>query len=301
MKWNSPLVGLGSVVLAGCASAAEDSASEVDWIVDATDELEPTIDAAEAAAGIDEVVAILPRLHGAPMFEVYDEVMTFGDEFCPPLDADPEGGSMWEADCTSGLGATYSGFVSQFRGDHGEYYEQNMRGEATVSVPDGRTWVVAGQANTAESLVGPEYRTHIDGVFHWTGEVSEGAILSDGWEVTLDWTASYGPEENLGTLLVDGGVLVPEGTLTAVAFGEAFFSRFAEFPCTLEPAGGVAIRDSAGAWHELVFDVQGSVEAGYTVAEGACDGCGTLWHDGLAGDQVCIDTAPLFATTGAPW
>lgn len=287
------------VLLPGCTSAGD--SAEVDWIVNDLPDVTPTLDAAEAEAGLAEVLGMLVHFHGAPMFDVYDEVMRFSDPYCPGGQSDPEGGSLWDATCESTNGASFSGFVSVFRGMHPPNYDQNMRGEATVVLPDGRTWIIAGQVNTSRNESRPEYSTHVDGVHHWSGEASEGAVLTDGWEVSLDWAAAFGESGELGSISVDGSVSVPEGSLTAVAFGTTYFSRGPELGCDAEPAGGLALRDNAGAWHELVFDIEGDMTTGFAFDPAECDGCGTLWHGGVAGETVCIDTAPLFTAEEPPW
>jgi hypothetical protein len=285
-----------------CAGESEpEDSGELSWIV-APEGGEPsTLDLEATSAPLALVFGQLPHLNGAPMFEVYDVAMSFADEHCPRVDSASEGGSLWDERCTSDAGASYSGFISLYRGMHGTNYEQQMRGEATVSLPDGRTFVIAGQANTAESSEGREFSSAVTGVFSWTGAVSEGAILVEGWETSLSWSAAYSGEGQLLRFSANGNVALPAGPLTAVAFDDVKFNADRALACTLEPTGELALRDEQGTWHSLVFDVTMESDGTLSVPDGLCDGCGTVWDNGEEAGTVCVDVSPLFAAPFPPW
>lgn len=291
---------LAGLLATGCVEAG-DSADELSWIVPEAAPAPSELDLDSAPSAVNLVISELPRLNGAPMFEVYDEVMSYADEQCPLISSDPEGGSLWDSRCTSSSGAYYSGFISQFRGMHGPNYEQNMRGEASVVLPDGRTFLIAGQANTSVNTEVREYSSNVVGVFSWSGEASETAILAEGWETSLSWTAAYSEQNEILRFSAAGNVALPEGTITAVAFDEAKFNNDHGIGCTDEPAGEMALRDEAGTWHSLVFDVTANEDGSLEVADGECDGCGTVWDNGVEVGALCVDLSALFLTGYPPW
>lgn len=298
MRCRGLCVGL-ALLLPACTSG--DDSAEPSWIADVDSGAESTFSLDDAPASLDAVLAQLPHLHGAPMFEVYDAIMSFADEHCPAVSSDPDGGSLWDTRCTASSGAEYSGFVSVYRGTQAGTYYQNMRGEATVTLPDGVVFVAAGDAHTAAAEDGSRYQTQVNGLFHWSGPVSEGAILADGWETSLAWEKFYTSQHTLARVEVDGNVALPEGDITAVAFEDVVFVTDAGSPCTLEPAGEIAMRDASGAWHSILFDVTAEADGSSSVVEGQCDGCGTVWEDGEALGQVCIDATLLDSGSFPPW
>lgn len=295
------------LTLAGCTVGAdpavdsEGGGAGVSWTVGEDTGVVSTLNVEEATVALDAVLRELPRLHAAPLFEVYDEVMTYADETCPLATTDPDGGSLWDSRCTAGSGAYFSGFIGTYHGSPHLFDEQSMRGEATVVLPDGRTFVVAGEAGTSKSEDGRQFQSEVDGVYSWNGEASEVALLSGGWHASLRWGEVFSPDGVVEHFEADGSVAPPEGALTAVDFAAVSFVLDELSVCTLEPSGTLALRDTAGVWHDLVFDVLPTGDGGLTVAEGACDGCGTVWDRGVDQGQICLDVPSLFSEMAAPW
>ncbi len=123
-----------------------------------------------------------------------------------------------------------------------------------------------------------------------------------------------------GTLRAQGGLysysgggyeaIGGAGSLGAGALPGALAFQFSDFlfvpeACGREPLGTVSVRDDAGYWHDLVFDVGTLVEGEEPVFDAAkCDGCGAYLVGGQRQGEACVAEADLLALVeweGLPW
>ena len=280
-----------------------DSAPEVD-LPAAYDEdgpviAPPMITAEAATTAMDEVLSSALTFNADVMFQAYAEVMTYADDDCPSVSYGA-GGSMWDVNCSSDAGATYSGFVSEFEGMQGETFTRRMRGEATIDLPDGSRMIVAGDVGTDER---PQvWSSMILGVMRYDGLASAGTWVERAVDVNLEYSLTESSNDgSLVSVTLEGSVAGLVGEVTAVSFADFRATAAADFPCPIEPTGTVGIRDASGVWASVTFDVVGSAAEGYTIADGACDGCAPLVYDGVELGEVCVDTSSLFAAELPPW
>ena len=71
------------------------------------------------------------------------------------------------------------------------------------------------------------------------------------------------------------------------------------YPCA-EPYGSMGVRDNAGSWYTIEFDVVYENDA-FSAPDGTCDGCGTVSHEGDVLGEVCIDPTPVIDWESTPW
>jgi hypothetical protein len=96
---------------------------------------------------------------------------------------------------------------------------------------------------------------------------------------------------------VNGGVSNLGGSVDTVSFDDLSLNGY--WTCNLEPSGSISIRDDAGYWYDVFFDVDNETGA---APEGLCDGCGDVWYRGVRVTQACADFSPWFAwKRGGAW
>lgn len=272
------------------------------YVVEDPDPTTLDLDTDQAAEAINTILATVLTYEGSVVFDVYDEIMTYGDDECPPVQVDEgTGASLWDADCTSNKGATFSGFVSQIRWQHGNEIEAALRAESTVTLPTGAELILGGAVNTLVNTNTNTWSNSISGVVSYDGPAATGTWLESNPDLLLTYSLTLSSANALQTADIDGSVGSLQGTVSAVDLNSLVLAQTADFPCPIEPSGWISLRDANGVWADVLFDVQADEEEGYTVDEADCDGCGTLWFDGEDLGQVCVDTAPLFETPMPPW
>ncbi len=91
------------------------------------------------------------------------------------------------------------------------------------------------------------------------------------------------------------------GSISGAVLGEARAFQFTDLfvvptGCAREPVGIVSVRDDAGYWHDVVFDVATVVEDEEPQFDAAlCDGCGTYVVGGNTQEQACVAESELSA------
>ncbi len=288
-----------------------DSAEPLDpteWTYVPDEEIQHQYDRALVESALAEVYALLPSLHAGPVLEAYADAMDSSDPACPDR-YETDGNVFWYAACESASGMYYSGYAFDY-----QYEDVDLNGDGTL-------WdasVVSGSATLSQDS---DY-LHISGNAYLANAVQEGVDV--GQSQVFGWMEVWGPRwTGLGWL---GSGLAPsigmysyhlpnesgesarylyaEGTLGGMDPGIpgieltlAIGNEEVGFPCSVEPAGSVAIRDTSGAWWEVVFDV--NIETWRST--GACDGCGTVFYQGEAVGEACADPTALLDWERAPW
>jgi hypothetical protein len=263
----------------------------------------PNLDADAVSAGTQAVLDRVLTFNANPLGISYDEMMALADATCPPIDGSSAGLRSWETNCTSEIGGEFAGFVNDYS-SVSPVTVRRFRAEATVTAPDGRRLTMAGDAEVQHQVqaTGETRRSAVSGVMYYDGPAADGTWLSQGVELSLDYDLNTTAEGAMVILSLDGAVSGLEGEMSAVSFSDVEFDFAEGSACALEPAGTVAVRDAEGVWADLVFDADYDDESGLTIDDpGLCDGCGTLWYDGVELGQSCVDLSGLHASVADSW
>lgn len=262
----------------------------------------PAITPASAEAALDVVFATVFAYNGDVLFRAYHEAMAYADAECPPI-ASGDGGSMWDTNCVSNTGAEFDGFISEFEGTQDENEARRMRGEASISLPDGTELVVAGEVSTDVVLSAehPAWRSEMSGVMRYDGPAAAGTWIAQESDVNLSYELLATAGDTLERFLINGSVAGLDGDITAVAFAQLQMDTVSGAQCALEPAGEIRLRDTDGVWASLTFDASFDEETGWSAPEGTCDGCAELMYDGESLGPVCVDFAVLLQSELPPW
>ena len=261
----------------------------------------PTITQEGATTALASVLASAFTYNADVMFQAYQQIMSFADETCPSVSAG-DGGSMWDTNCTATSGAVFTGFISRYDGVREDVSQRRMRGEAMIDLPDGSQMVVAGELATAVSSgVAPSWSSDITGVMRYDGALAAGTWVEAESDVNLGYTLVADVNGAVQSVEMDGNVAGLEGEVSAVVFNDFVLDLMHTWPCPQEPAGNLRLRDVDGVWATLTFDVTGTVEEGFSVPEGKCDGCGDLMFEEESLGEVCVDMSGMFATEVPPW
>lgn len=285
------------LLLAFACAGTDDDSAPLAYQVDDPAPLSPELEAEDAERAVASVFAAALSYDANDAHRALDAVMTGADEACPRVDSSPEGGSIWDDNCTASTGATFDGVLASYTVSE-PYYARAVTGEATVALADGTVFVIAGGAST-QIAEGREWVSDIEGVVRYSA-AEDGSWLAEGVDLNFSFAAAVGDAGTVETVQLDGTVgELGDDVVSAVSFDQLVVSDASDFPCADEPAGGLAVRDAAGVWTELVFDVV-SADDGYSLT-GECDGCGHLWYDGEDLGEVCVDPSPLLGVTPPEW
>ncbi|MFT5681712.1 MAG: hypothetical protein ACI8RZ_002618 [Myxococcota bacterium] len=296
-------------LLAGCTPTDDTATPTVDTDDDTepspylVDDVEPatfSLTADQVVVAINEVIATAVDYDGHVAIEAFDEVMAYADDACPMNTSTAEGDVFWDTICTAESGATYSGLMSLFESETEFERRGDLRAEVLITTPSDEQLVIAGDIHTSVNLVNRTWYSSVAGVVDYNGPASVGSWLEDASDITLEYTLSLSPEDELLQAVIDGSITTAAGAGTAVDMDDFVLSKAEGFPCPMEPSGRISIRDSQGVWADVVFDVELEGER-YTIGDGACDGCGTLWYDGENLGPVCVDVDPPFQAEMPPW
>jgi hypothetical protein len=262
------------------------TSSETSWTMPATET--PSFDAALLGQGLDLAVELVWTLDAAPVFEIYQRMMQFGDGYCPYVEdygATTYGGEAdsWYAQCDSSAGATYSGYAYHYLNDYyypGSLYEGLYLG-ATVIAPNGTLFSGQGGFEFGEGDYGNVHDTYIylDGFVEYDGDEADGTWLADGIRPALYAERSSSRSGDWNSLYADGQIAGLPGGVDTVELVEVHLDS--DDGCA-EPEGVISLRTSAGDWFEVTFDGP----------DGDCDGCGTARWLGLEMGPVCGDFGP---------
>lgn len=253
------------------------------YLVPSTTEA-PPYDVAWAQAGLEAAIAIAPGLEAATPIALYRSLRALGDDQCPasyPYD----GYEYWYAQCTSDLGATFTGYSWEYTYGGGNYLWEAIYMASSIVAPDGFTLASTGVFGHEITSVPGGLQTHdvqLSGTFTWDGAGAEGTWVGLGLVPTLTTTRTLDDDER--SLTIDGGVAGIEGDPSTVEYTGVHFDTRAG--CA-EPVGTLSLRTEAGEWFDITFD---AID---------CDGCGTAANRGVEVGTACADFTP-WATWQTP-
>jgi hypothetical protein len=278
------------------------------------DEFEPTLDAEQVEAALDQAFALLLQVDPNDIFDSFNKVVDAGDSSCPyyyDYYYELYGYDYWYGGCTANNGAVYDGSTYGYdtSWDYG-YYWYNRYGwwygdfSADFSAADepSGTFDMSGYVYFADyeyssgsryfstSLTGAARSTLEDGLGTWMEQdLSLALTLSGGWYT------SYG-----GYLDLSGGISGFEADVQSVSFQSVHLATAGwGSDCEAEPSGTISVRDDEGEWYEVMFD--GPAYTGAMVFPPDCDGCGEVWWRGESLGMVCPDIGALLDWDGTPW
>ena len=230
------------LLLLACAGAGTDS-GPLPYTIEDPASSTPDLTGSDAEAAIAAVFSAAYTYDANDAHAALDVVMAGADDSCPHVDSSPEGGSIWDDNCTASTGATFDGVVASYTVEE-PYYARSLTGEATVALADGTTFVLAGGAST-QIAEGREWVSAIEGVVRYSG-ADAASWMSEGVDVNFGFSALVGDEATVETATLDGTVAAfGDDVVTAVSFDSFVASSASDFPCASEPAGGLAVRDAA--------------------------------------------------------
>ncbi|MFT5681615.1 MAG: hypothetical protein ACI8RZ_002521 [Myxococcota bacterium] len=270
---------------------------------------EATLDLASLEDSIDTLFAELLDLNAAPAILSYEVAMDASDAGCPAF-YEQDGNTFWYATCASGSGGEYDGYAFytlyddyNLFGDGTPWDAIVLSGAADVMEPDGDRYHLGGTAYFGES-----HNADTDLYI----SVTTGSFFAEGPEVADTWVTTgsspsltlYGaqyPAYGINIMLMSGSTAVTSGDLSAVQLNDLIMYTPSPgiYPCA-EPSGSMGVRDAAGNWYTIEFDVVAEGDT-YTAPEGTCDGCATVFHEGDALGEVCIDPTPVIDWEITPW
>lgn len=257
--------------------------------------------AAAAVAGLRTFVTLRPD----DVLELYESLFV-PEPGCPEeildLSEGPLQGALWaSAGCTTSAGTQFAGsgrftrgYVDPGGGGMGEGATLSAEGgQFSIVAADGRSIQFSGymgyQRNaSAESTEGYMY---IDAQISADAESAATSPLLDG---------STRPRGEMFSYAANGiKIMGGQGALTGDGLDDAVAMSFSDvvminLGCTAEPGGTLSVRDSAGFWHDVVFDAyvrDAEGEGDFDLA--LCDGCGSYVAGGRIGDDVCLESGSL--------
>ena len=102
---------------------------------------------------------------------------------------------------------------------------------------------------------------------------------------------------NANAYSINGTTPINDEIIAALSFEALiFYSQQFGYPCEKEPLGVLSVRDQEGHWYELHFDVSEEWEL-----LGACDGCGSLFHNEEYLGSICLPELGWLMWEEAPW
>ncbi len=280
-----------------------------DYIYD-EDPVQPDLTLDEVGLAVSEAVSAFVEVDPADWFAAYQEAASWQDDDCPyyiPDYQDTYGYWYWYDACTSGSGASYSGYAYGVIYDplwSGDYYYHDygwIYGDFASDLPDGQSLDFSGYSYNyrRDHTSGQRYwYASMTGDVVWTGPDFAGTWLSETW--SLDFTidaVGYEQYPDYSARGLSGGISGLDGTANAIYFSDVWFgTETAGSTCPDEPSGLVRIRDDAGEWYELLF--HGPAESGGSSFPEDCDGCGEVWFRGTYLGDACPSFTPLHDWNG---
>lgn len=291
-------------------AASSDSPSE--WVYEGAQSGSATYDRATVEGALAALVQQAPRMSADPVLDAYNTALESSDEGCPAW-YELDGNTFWYASCTASSGMSFDGYGFTYLyqqedifGDGALWDAELISGVATIRNDAQQTLHIGGQAYRGTGYNaqynGDLWVSQVVGGFYWDWAQAEGTWLGDGIESNLtlyaidypDWEARYFYIAGSATGLGEGASAVETTALVVIDEGMAAVQGL---NCAAEPIGAVAVRDAGGAWWEVAFDRADFVN----LPESLCDGCGTVWYQGEAVGEACMDAASLNQWEGTPW
>ncbi|MBX2796395.1 MAG: hypothetical protein KTR31_01960 [Myxococcales bacterium] len=249
-------------------------------------------------------------INAAPVLAAYDEVMAASSATCPYF-YNTQDGTYWLDSCVAPSGAQFDGYVSAFTiedqldPESGALFSLSYAfGGATVVDDLGNMLEIGGAAGLqTQFLEFGEidvyiYTTQLQGAFSWDGASAAGTWLET--DIAPDLTVQITDAIDFGfSTGVTGGFGGLDGWAVAYDNNTIFSATFGS-SCPEELSGTVGVRSPDGHWYDVRFDGPVS-EKSPPVPAADCDGCGTVYFQGVEMGQSCVDFSGLTTWEDSPW
>ena len=264
------------------------------YVAPETDPIEPGMTLADVEVALVDAIDAALGLSVAPVVDSYRAAMSYADESCPVWYDDGYGGYYWYSYCTTGQGASYSGyaFETSYDGQTDKY--GNVSSGASISaaatvVSPGGTLDASGAVGGYEmdTYYGSHARSlYVSGNFSWTGTEASDTWMTDGVrpEVGVYSDTMHGA----GYFSIYGSIAGLGASIDVVAFDSVvLYTQSYGALCGQEPIGMISIRGADGNWYDVMFD-----NDYHKVDPADCDGCGAVWFRGEYLGEACADFGP---------
>ena len=290
------------------------------YIYETEEEVSPALSVDDVETALSEVMATLLTLNGAPPVNAYFASMAGQQGDCPDY-YENDGNVYWYDYCDSDDGTSFNGYgfgylYEDFQ-DSGYFYNGGtVYTVAEVTRADGSTFSGGGSAQDLYLVVDEDAGVHdlyheawsssVSGAFSYDGPEGQGTWLSQDISPDLQIVVYLIPESeeypsyNGKLVQLQGGVGGFLGEVSAAVADDFVVWSGALNLCPLEPMGMLSVRDTEGVWYDVVFD-NVNQDSGETMDPALCDGCGTVYVQGQAQGQACVDTTLLTDWTVSPW
>lgn len=297
--------------LCGCVAPSEpapapvEAAAPLAWDYD-DGGADALVSAAALTARLQQAVVLARTFDAGPILAGYDAAMRSQAPGCPHYLGLGEF-QYWYDDCVTPTGDRFDGYTFFAETpDSADYTHDGLAlwGASDITLADGRVFHLGGrvEGSVAEGQGQKVWLSRVSGTFRWDGAEADGTWLGEGYALDLEMIGNRFADGSDGRGLqlqggIDGfsaplGTVRFEGVVVTAGAGAGAGDTGdtgADLSCAAEPTGGISARDDAGHWYEL------RVDGGDTEASDAarCDGCGTVWFEGAALYEVCLDFTPL--------
>lgn len=290
------------------------------YIYEVEEGVSPSLDVGDVELALSEVMGTLLTLNGAPAVDAYFLAMAGQQGDCPDY-YENNGNVYWYDYCYADDGSSFSGY------GFGYLYEDYLEGNyfynggtvftvAEVTTADGSTFSGGGSAQNLHLISDVEsegvalyheaWSSSVSGAFGYDGPEGQGTWMDSDLNPDLQIIAYLVPESDLypnyfgHQIQIQGGVGGFVGEVSAVVADNFTVWSGGMNLCPEEPMGMLSVRDTEGIWYDVLFD-NVNQDAGETVDPAECDGCGTVYVQGEAQGQACVDTTLLTDWTVTPW
>ncbi|MCB9759753.1 MAG: hypothetical protein H6739_07910 [Alphaproteobacteria bacterium] len=270
-------------------------------------ELEPSLNAAEVEAAVRDLAPGLLRIDPYPLYDAYALALMGQEQSCPGTY--PIAGVIgWGNECTARSGWSYAGRSQALAVHHetidGVYYDTfgSLLTDAVLTSPDGYDLEIIGYGDLWDRPVDGGAQAvwvYFLGVFRSAFPEHADTWLAEDLSVAVTAESWAHPEQGRW-LRLDGGASPIEGDrATLTARDLLLYSPETGTTCATEPAGELVYRTHDGEAYTLRFDGPASPED--AVSADLCDGCGTVWFEGAALGEACVDLTALTDWETRPW
>jgi hypothetical protein len=306
------LILLLSACDAGSGDVVVDDApvEAVPYIYTTEDTATASLTVSDLELRVADALASTWTIDATPVFDAYEAVMTGADGYCPNY-YELDGNQYWYDDCTSDLGAAFSGYAFFYRYDGDvidglAYTGAALYGVGSATSAEGARLEFGGSAQTYTAVPdgvaedSDAYYVYsvsqVQGGFAY--DASTEGWLSNGEAPDLVSVGYYVPSYAGIYVYVDGSPGSSEEGATV--FDELILYSENLMPdCPNEPYGGISVRDVDGEWYDIIF--HGPSEYGEAVDSALCDGCGDAYFHGELLGEVCADFSVLTNWEVSPW
>jgi hypothetical protein len=274
-----------------------------------------SFDQAKIEDAIAAAISQLRVVGGSAPISAYDTLMAEADDYCPTY-SEYEGSVYWYGGCTTAEGVRFDGysFLNTYAdeplwGEGSSMSGPVLNTQGAIVLADGSRFSMGGTAYAFEGNVDTEglyaWSTGVTGAFGWTPDEIDsswmgGDIRPDVETIAYRWDFGDGNiYRALGSTAGISGLASAWGTVfISDLFSVDEITGF--WPCEDEPSGIISVRSDTGHWFQVVYDVESEGDA-WTIADGACDGCGTVYSAGENVGQACSDFSDLRDWDEQPW